>query len=303
LHSHQPPDPPADNEQVTAEKIARLIGQLDADSFVDRERASLELARIGYPALPALRAAQTHKSAEVRYRAKNIANSLTSGVRLREFSEFASQPDEQLDLEHGMWLIARILDPQVQKPALTRQLDQLADRVREKLGKGIEPASSEPRKVVDAVRQVLFTDERFTGNTEDYNNPDNSSLARVLETRKGLPILLSHVTAAVARRLRVPIIGVPAPGRYLAKYDGSRAPAGYSNADIVFNPFEGGKLLTDAERPQGVANDTNREALTRMLRNLTSALAARDDKADEQKQVGQLLDLLNAYSPMPDAAP
>ncbi|MDX1944896.1 MAG: transglutaminase-like domain-containing protein [Pirellulaceae bacterium] len=293
-------DPPAAEEPaVTPEQIARLIAQLDADKFDDRERATRELAEIGWPAMEALRQARLSKSAEVRYRAKALIESLTFEVRRREFTAFCSQPDEQLDLEHGLWLIARILDPAVKKADLVKQLDDLAARVRQQLPKGTDPATENPAVVVAAVRKVLFDDLKFTGNTQDYYHPDNSSLARVLETKQGLPILLSQVTMAVGRRLRVPIVGVPAGGRYLVKYDGSRAPAGFSQDDIYFSPFESGRLLTENERPAGVVWEGPREDLTRTLRNLIPALESRPERSDELKAAQELFELLVAHAPQP----
>ena len=285
--------PPA--SVASPDQLDRLIQQLDADSFEARENAARELRAIGKPALAALEKAQGHKSLEVRWRAKAIAEGMTAGVRLREFTAFAALPDDKLDLEQGMWLIARILDPEVQKHDLTRQLDQLADRVRLQLGKGVDPATANPRMVVAAVRQALHVERGFTGNVEDYNNPDNSSLARVLETKKGLPILLSHVTVAVARRLKVPIVGVPAGGRYIIKYDGARAPEGFPQDDIYINPFEDFQILPPAAAA-GVAVplDTPREALTRMLRNLLTDLEGRGE-SDKLQQAQELFDLLEAY--------
>lgn len=289
------PPPAAEEPAVSPEQIARLIAQLDADKFDDRERATRALAEIGWPAVEALRKARQSTSAEVRYRAKALVESLTTEVRRREFAAFCSQPDEQLDLEHGMWLIARILDPAVKKADLVKQLDEIATRVRQQLPKGSEPSTESPPVVVAAIRKVLFDELKFTGNAEDYNHPDNSSLARVLATKKGLPILLSHVTIAVGRRLRAPIVGVPVGGRYIVKYDGARAPAGFSQDDIYFNPFEGGRLLAENERPAAVAPNGNREDLSRMLRNLISALGTREGNTDEREAVQELFDLLAAY--------
>jgi hypothetical protein len=251
---------------------------------------------IGRPALPALRSAQKHKSLEVRTRARAIAESMTTGVRLREFTAFASLPDDKLDLEHGMWLIARILDPDVKKHDLTRQLDALADDLRKELGKGFDPATADPRKVVTTVQKVLHAQHGFTGNVEDYNNPDNSSLARVLETKKGLPILLSHVSVAVCGRLKLPIVGVPAGGRYLIKYDGSQAPAGFPQDDIVLSPFDDFQTLPPSNPGASAGLDTSREALTRMLRNLMSDLDT-SSETDNLQQVGELFELLEAYAP------
>jgi regulator of sirC expression with transglutaminase-like and TPR domain len=289
----QPPEQPV----ATTDQLDRLIEQLDSDSFEAREDAARALRAIGRPALAALEKARGHKSLEVRWRARAIAEAMTAGVRLRDFTAFAALPDDKLDLEQGMWLIARILDPDVKKQNLTRQLDELADLIRKKLGKGVDPPTADPQVVVAAVRQVLHVEKGFTGNVDDYNSPDNSSLARVLATRKGLPILLSHVTVAACRRLKVPIVGVPAGGRYIIKYDGSKAPAGFPKDDIYINPFEDFQILPpEAAAGVAVPLDTPREALTRMLRNLLSDLEGRGEP-DKLQQAQELIDLLEVYGP------
>ena len=287
----------------TNEAIARLIALLDADQFEIRERASRELVEIGIPALPALREACQHQSAEVRGRAKSLVDLLTSGLRRREFTEFAVQPDEVLDLEHGMWLISRILDPEVKKKDLASKLDELAAKVRERLGKDVDPARSDPQKVVAAVRQVLFVEQGFTGNAQDYHNPDNSSLDRVLATRKGLPILLSHVTVAVGRRLPAPIVPLALDGTYIVKYDGSRAPPGFARDDIFMHPFYQGRLIArenvDTELPgknaQEELPDQTRVALVRMLQNMINHLDEREDR-ERSAQAQELQALLKAYA-------
>ena len=295
-----------DAPSLDPHNIARLVALLDAETFEVREQATRELLEVGLPVVEALDSYRNHPSAEVRGRVRLIVDSLTIGVRRRALSEFAMQRDEVLDLERGMWLIARILNPKVKQADLSRQLDAIAARVRKQLEKEPEPARMDPNKAVAALRQVLFVEEGFTGNVQDYENPDNSSLERVLATKKGLPILLSHVTIAVARRADIPIVGVPMSGRYIVKYDGRRAPAGFPQEDIFLHPFEGGRILTDkdlaAEFPGQTAAmvepDTKREVLMRMLRNLTNHLETRG-KHEQLQQAGELLEMLEAYGERP----
>ena len=52
----------------------------------------------------------------------------------------------------------------------------------------------------------------------------------MIARRKGLPILLSEIAVAVARRLELPVVGLGIPGRYMIKYEGRRAPAGGGGA-------------------------------------------------------------------------
>jgi regulator of sirC expression with transglutaminase-like and TPR domain len=299
-------EPPDESPQIT-----RLIGLLDADRFEDRQRAMRALYELGLPAVEPLQGVREHPSAEVRWRAKAVIDALTVGVLRRELAEFAALPDERLDLEHGMWLIARILHPGVKKEGLTKSLDELAARVRRRLGKDASPVKSDPERVVAALRHVLFVEEGFTGNVSDRYHPDNSSLARVLATKKGLPILLSHLTIAVARRLDVPIVGVPLSGTYIVKYDGTRAPQGFSQKDIFIDPFEQGRVLRPGEEIErafpgqdaaSVPPLENRETLARMLRNLSSPPLLAERKPYEWHALAEeFLQLLAAYAP--EAAP
>jgi len=72
LKKHLRPDPPVDHR-----RIAQLIADLDNDRFEVREKATIELIRLGKSAEPALR--QTLKnpaSAEVRLRAERVLGEL-----------------------------------------------------------------------------------------------------------------------------------------------------------------------------------------------------------------------------------
>jgi regulator of sirC expression with transglutaminase-like and TPR domain len=264
--------------------ISKLIEQLGSAFFEEREAAAKELRRLGKQALPLLQEARTHKSAEIRSRVAALLRqqALTLGEAIQAF---AKQRDEDLNLEEGMWLIARILNPDVRQATLTRQLDQLATAVRKKLG-DVEPKSVAPDRMVTVLRDVLFDQEKLGGNFDDYQNPANSSLEKVLETKQGLPILVSQVVIAVGRRLDLPIVGVPTAGRYIVKYDGKRAALGLPTQDIYLDPFNNGKVLTRLDRMElfpdhdpdrMVEPQSARRDLIRMLNNIESHLFNRDE--------------------------
>jgi regulator of sirC expression with transglutaminase-like and TPR domain len=288
-----------------AQEIAQLIDTLDAETFAEREQATRELLQFGREALGPLQAARTHQSAEVRGRARMIVEELTVGVLRREITAYAARDDRELDVEHGMWLIANLLDPTVTKASLATEVDRLATRVRKRLGADVDPAAADPAMVMRAVQHVLFVEDRFGGNERERYHPDNSSLARVLATKQGLPIVVSHIVIGVGRRLKVPIVDVPLSGTFIVKYDGTRAPAGFPQDDIFLNPENGGRLYSSGEElerafpgqePDAVPANTNRENVSRMLRNLSSSLAAGKD-ADKRARVEEFIEVLARYEP------
>ena len=286
----------APGEPELQARIDRLILQLDDARFDQREAASSELEKIGAAASDDLTAAARHASAEVRWRATVILTRLriTPLTQLAaDQRQFASQPDDELDLEEGMWLISRLLDSLDQKPGdkveAARLLDEIANKVRERLGKDADPAKIDPSRAIDALLRTLVDDYDFHSNPQFSKDPINATLEGALKNRTAAPITLGHVAIAVARRLGLPIVGVPVSGYYLIKYDGARSPFGFSRGDIYISPGEEFKILSREERLEKYpgydpdvmeAPDTSREVLQRMLRNLVSALAGRDDPLD-----------------------
>jgi len=101
--------------------------------------------------------------------------------------------------------------------------------------------------------------------------------------------------------LKIPIVGLPVSGMYCVKYDGEKAPKDCppdDREDIVFYPHEGGRVLSRADlrtmfgaaSPADlVAPATPREALIRMLNNLTTVLDHKPDRAEELQLANEML--------------
>jgi len=276
--------------EANAATVDELIHQLDDDSFEIRRRAQRELIALGPPALPAARAAFQYPSAEVRSRAREIVRQIEHERLLREFRRLASPAsDTAIDLEAGLVLAAQIIEPDIRREKISAELDALAERVRKKLN--VAPKDAEPQVAVEALRQVLFVEDGFDGNRNDYDNPANSSIGYVLASKRGLPILLSQVVIAVGRRLELPLAGLALPGRFMVRYQDQRVVESSSRIDLVIDPFEAGKVLSlrelreylpdlsaDAETIRRLLEPAgNRQTLVRVLNNISAAYANKDD--------------------------
>lgn len=278
----------AEESPSNKERARQWVAELDSDRFQVRQRAESALSEMGESALAALEEGLRHSSLEVRSRARRVEMSIRYRVLRSEFVALAAQGDE-MDLESALFHVARIVSPQAKREAISKRIDELAAEVRAKLGKEVDPAEVDPRRVMAAICDVLFVQQGFDGNRTDYENPENSALDRVLETKKGLPILLSQVVVAVGRRLKLPIVGVPALGQYLVKYEGSRAPVGFPRNDIYLNPYEKGKILEPAEVAERIASEDGENlalrsrkgaTLRRVLKNMLTHLEEKG-RADE----------------------
>jgi regulator of sirC expression with transglutaminase-like and TPR domain len=137
---------------------------------------------------------------------------------------------QPLDLFTGALLVARLIDPTADLDGARGRVEQLAARVVARRRAGSSP--------LEALREVLFTEEGFTGDTETYDEPPNCSVAHALSAHRGLPITLSIVVQEVGRRAGVALEGVGLPGHFVL--GGGDLPDG-----VYLDPFHGG-LLCDA---------------------------------------------------------
>ena len=99
------------------------------------------------------------------------------------------------------------------------------------------------RSILQAANHVLYQIEGLQGNREDYSNPDNSYINKVLRLRKGIPISLCLVYCCVLKRLGVVTVPVNIPGHFLLKYLAHPEQDGESRFTYI-DAFDGGKQLS-----------------------------------------------------------
>lgn len=188
-------------------------------------------------------------------------------------------PDEHIRLDCAALHLARDIYPAVDIRHYLETLDELADQVA-----ALRPGLQATLRY-QALREVLVDQWGFAGNTEDYYDPDNSYLHRVLDRGVGIPISLSIVWIEVARRLKWPVFGVSFPGHFLVRFEAT-------DHFVIADPFRDGRSLSAAdcrrllrERGEGrprfheslLEPASTRCILVRMLQNLRAVYAAQQD--------------------------
>ncbi|MFD5464881.1 transglutaminase family protein [Kitasatospora sp. NPDC127059] len=125
-------------------------------------------------------------------------------------------------------------------------LDRHATAVRQAVA---ERSPSGPEETAALLAAVLGGRERFHGRQSDYRRLESSLLPDVLRRRRGLPIMLSLVWAAVGRRAGLTVHGIALPGHFIVAVGGPGGGEEYVLAD----PFHGGRLLDPADVERLVA--------------------------------------------------
>jgi regulator of sirC expression with transglutaminase-like and TPR domain len=192
----------------------------------------------------------------------------------------------KIELDRAALEIARIEYPDVDADACISELDRhafaIAERARD---------LSNGRSFVEAANEYLFVEAGFRGNENDYYNPDNSCLNRVLETKRGIPITLSLIYIEIARRLSKQVSGVGLPGHFIVRYDDPEYSA-------LIDPFHCGAVLDKAQccelaqvesLDHGMLDPVDRRHIAmRMINNLRGIYLGRREPA----KALQVLDLL-----------
>ena len=152
-----------------------------------------------------------------------------------DFSAFCLNHGEDLDLEEGLWQLARTQYPEINEAAYRAILDDYAHDLHGKLD-----FSATPEGLIAGINQFLFKKHGFTGDEDNYYNPENSYLNRVVDRRLGNPISLSMIYLGVCRRLKLPVTGIGLPGHFLCRLQDPRQ-------EIYIDAFNQGRVLTKAD--------------------------------------------------------
>jgi len=216
------------------EAIVKLL-QDDDPRTVDLVKDQLALQ--GSAALPSLQDLLTMYDERVTEHVKDVMGRIDSEEAGQELSRVCQNFAEYDDLEGFCWLLARAMLPGTDVAEWRGLLDQWAGQATQYRA---PEDTAEDR--VRLLAHFLGGQLGFRGNTEDYYNPDNTLLPRVIGTRLGIPITLTLLYMLVGQRCGLRVEGINFPGHFLARHDG-----------VLFDPFERGRIIGIAECRQILA--------------------------------------------------
>jgi regulator of sirC expression with transglutaminase-like and TPR domain len=195
-------------------------------------------------------------------------------IKSLDYFSVLVQQDDSIPLFEAALAIAQDADPQLDLEAPQVELDILAARLARRL-----PSDASLIQKLRMLNHFFYQELGFAGNVNDYYDPDNSYLHRVIATRRGIPISLAVVYMELAQQIGLDVKGISFPGHFLMKMS-------VQSGDIILDPFNGISLsreeLEERLEPffaqQGYPTDlslatylheaTPRDILVRMLRNL-----------------------------------
>ena len=192
------------------------------------------------------------------------------------------QSDDEFPLMETAVSLAQDEFPSLDIQQVLGELDVMAAKLKRRIMPNAD--------ALDKLRELnrfFYEDMKFAGNINHYDDPHNSYLNVVMNTRLGIPISLAVLWLELGQSLGLNVSGVSFPGHFLVKLDLSFPHEGH----VVIDPFTGESLSRNelADRltpwlpgaklgkPQAISDDAlafhleaaaPRQIVARMLRNL-----------------------------------
>jgi regulator of sirC expression with transglutaminase-like and TPR domain len=213
-------------------------------------------------------------------------------VARQRFREIAGRPEPLLDLVEASLIISLEENPRVDVERYLQQVGAWSGAVQGRL-----EGSTGIDRIVETINRILFDEEGFHGENDDYYDPRSALLSEALDRHAGLPITLSILYIEISRRVGVIAAGISLPGRFLVKLSGDFG-------DVYVDPFDRGRVLTTVElqrildemygggvrlREHHLRSFSRKEILGRELAQLKAAYLAQHDLQRAAASVDRLL--------------
>lgn len=204
-----------------------------------------------------------------------------------------------LDLLEGVLIINRYQYPDLKREKIIHELEELKQEAWLHFGYEMSPLEK-----VNVMNHVLYQVKGFSGNTANHQDPQNSYLNLVLETKKGNQLTLAIIYSLVAQSIGIPIYGVNLPQHFILAYlnqdtldsqfEKSKNVLFYINAfnrGFVFNKTDVHfflKQLDQNAKDEFFFPCSNKAIILRLIHNLISSY----EKLGYESKVKELRELL-----------
>jgi len=203
------------------------------------------------------------------------------------------------DLLQGILIINRYQYPDLDEQKIINQIEA----IKRDIWIQMMHEASAPEQI-KLINHVFYNIYGFSGNTTNHQDPQNSYLSQVLETKKGSQTSLAIIYSIIAQKLDIPVYGVNLPQHFILAYmDESRESNFESGILFYINAFNKGlifgrrdvdmflKQLNLKYDKQFYEPCSNTDIIKRVLRNLISAYEhlGSSEKVDELNELLEIL--------------
>jgi len=203
------------------------------------------------------------------------------------------------DLLQGILIINRYQYPDLDEQKMINQIEGIKRDIWIQMMNEASPAEQ-----IKLINHVFYNIYGFSGNTSNHQDPQNSFISQVLETKKGNQISLAIIYSIIAQKLDIPVYGVNLPQHFILAYLDETMQSEFEGGILFYiNAFNKGfifgrrdvdmflKQLNLKFDKQFYEPCSNTDIIKRVLRNLISAY----EHLGSAEKVDELNDLLRIF--------
>jgi len=204
------------------------------------------------------------------------------------------------DLLQGVLTVNKYQYPDLDEQKVINQIEAIKRDIWQQMMYEASPAEQ-----VKLINHVFYNIYGFSGNTSNHQDPQNSYLNQVLETKKGNQISLAIIYSIIAQKLDIPVYGVNLPQHFILAYVDESMETEFEGGILFYiNAFNRGvmfgrrdvdmflKTLKLQAEKQFYEPCSNTDIIRRILRNLISAYENLGS-AEKVAELNELLEIVN----------
>jgi regulator of sirC expression with transglutaminase-like and TPR domain len=200
------------------------------------------------------------------------------------------------DLLLGILIINRYQYPDLDEQKVINQIEAIKRDIWIQMMNEASPAEQ-----VKLINHVFYNIYGFSGNTTNHQDPQNSYISQVLESKRGNQISLAIIYSIIAQKLDIPVYGVNLPQHFILAYLDETLQSEFEGGILFYiNAFNKGfifgrrdvdmflKQLNLKFDKQFYEPCSNTDIIKRVIRNLISAY----EHLGSSEKVNELTELL-----------
>jgi regulator of sirC expression with transglutaminase-like and TPR domain len=200
------------------------------------------------------------------------------------------------DLLQGILVVNRYQYPDLDEQKIINQVEAIKRDIWIQMMNEASPAEQ-----VKLMNHVFYNIYGFSGNTTNHQDPQNSYISQVLESKKGNQISLAIIYSIIAQKLDIPVYGVNLPQHFILAYLDETMQSEFEGGILFYiNAFNKGfifgrrdvdmflKQLNLKFDKQFYEPCSNNDIIKRVIRNLISSY----ENLGSTEKVNELTELL-----------
>jgi len=196
-------------DPIEVKSLIRLLDDPDKEIY---EHVHQKLLSLGTEAIEYLESAWEEAFDAIQQdRLANLVHEIQFGMLKNDLKLW--HQSGSFDLLRGILIVNRYQYPDLDEQKVINQIESIKRDIWLQMMNDASPSEQ-----VKLINHVFYNIHGFSGNTTNHQDPQNSYISQVLDTRRGNQISLAIIYSIIAQKLDIPVYGVNLPQHFILAY-------------------------------------------------------------------------------------